>query len=283
MRAAFAAGKERCSNCEQKRMTQRRNGATKLCECLETSATIEEYFQARGEPVPFPPGVYGLPQMGYQEPPTGYQMPPIGYEMPSFGFGMTSIGYWMPPMGWRMPPMGWGMPPTGYGMPSMGYGMPQMPPAGAQSTPPPNKRKEEDDDSDEEIREVKKQIERQRQLKSLRSDLERIAGSPDEDAYRGEREANRGRRESETQNRVWDRSASVQRGRRPQSTYRPPSPYRPPPTYGPPSTPGRPNPNSMVDKAARIARLDREKNRLGRSLRQEREWGAGERQSFQSK
>ena len=249
MRAARAAGKEFCSNCEQKRMTQRRNGATRLCECMETSSTIEEYFQARGEPVPTPPGVYGRPQMGnqgpsmgYQAPPTGYSMSSAGFGMPSMGYGIPRMGYGIPPMGYGMPPMGYGMPSMGYGMPSMGYGMPQMPPAGAQPTPPQaqGKRKREDSSLDDKIREVKKRIEKQRRLSSLRSNFERVTASPEVGAHDADQEADLARRETQAQRRDRDRARSVQRGQRQQSTYRPP------------------DPNSMVDYAARSARLERE-------------------------
>ncbi|KAI7162303.1 hypothetical protein KC349_g2156 [Hortaea werneckii] len=249
MRAAKAAGKEVCSNCEQKRIAQRRNGATKLCDCQETSTTIEEYFQARGKPVPTPPGVYGMPQMGYQGPPmgyqvpaTGYQVPPMGYGMPSFGFGMPSMGYGMPPMGWGMPPMSYGMPSTGYGMLSMGYGTPQMPPAGAQSPPPQTqgKRKRKDDLLDKEIRDVQNRIEKQRRLNSLRSSSQTVARSPEASEHDRDREADRARRETEAQRRDRNRVASVQRGQRQQFTL------------------GPPDPSSMVDYAARRARLERE-------------------------
>ncbi|KAI7203157.1 hypothetical protein KC343_g8501 [Hortaea werneckii] len=242
MRAAKAAGMEVCSNCEQKRMAQRRNGAKKLCQCLETPTTIDEYFQARGQPVPFHPGGYGMLQMGYQGPSMGYQVPPMGYGMPSVGFGMPSMAYGMPQMGQAMPQMGYGMPPLGYGMPSMGYGMPQMPPAGAQPTPPQaqGKRKREDNNLGDETRKVQERIEKQRRLNSLRSNFESVTASPEVGEHDGDREANRARRETEAQRQDRDRLASVQRGHRQQSTYQPP------------------NPNSMVDCAARSARLERE-------------------------
>ncbi|KAI6849016.1 hypothetical protein KC332_g7212 [Hortaea werneckii] len=225
MRAARAAGRQRCSNCEQKRRDQVKNGAKKLCECMETSVTIDEFFRSQGRPVPIHPGSYGA------SPPTGYSGPPTGYGMPSMGYGMPS-------MGWGMPPMGWGM----YGMPSMGYGMPQMPPADEQSKPPQTevKRKREDNDLDEDIREVQEKIKKKKQLQSLKSELERMDASPDEGTTGREREGNRGRRETEAQRRDRDRLASVQRGHRQQSTHQPP------------------NPNSMVDYVAKSARLERE-------------------------
>ncbi|KAI7357678.1 hypothetical protein KC320_g1579 [Hortaea werneckii] len=242
MRAAKAAGMEVCSNCEQKRMAQRRNGAKKLCQCLETPTTIDEFFQARGQPVPSHPGGSGMLQMGYQGPSMGYQLPPMGYAMPSVGFGMPSMAYGMPQMGQAMPQMGYGMPPMGYGMPSMGYGMPQMPPAGAQPTPPQaqGKRKREDNNLDDEIRKLQERIEKQRRLNSLRSNFESVTASPEVGEHDGDREVNRARRETEAQRRDRDRLASVQRGHRQQSTYQPP------------------NPNSMVDYVARSARLERE-------------------------
>ncbi|KAI6803206.1 hypothetical protein KC360_g660 [Hortaea werneckii] len=200
MRAAKAAGRTMCSNCEQKRRDQEKNGAKKLCECMETPVTIDEYFRSLGKPVPIYPGSYGAspqtgypgPSMGYQTPPTGYGMPSAGFGMPSMGYGMLPMGYGMPQMGYGMPQMGWampqmsyGMPPTGHGTPSMGYGMPQMPPA--------------------------------------------------------DREADRARRETGGQRRDRGQAGDVQRGQRQQSTFR------------------TPNPNSMVDYAARSARLERER------------------------
>lgn len=250
MRAAKAAGKEVCSNCEQKRIAQRRNGAKKLCECLETSTTIEDYFRSQGRPVPIHPGSYGTsPQMGYQGPSIGYGMPPTGYGVPPMGYGMAPVGYGVPPMGYGMPHMGYGMPqmgfgmpPTGYGMPSMGYRMPQMPPAGAQSTPPQTQGKgKREGGFDDEVRDVQKSIKKQQQLKSLRSDLEILAASPETGAHDADWEADRARRETEVQRRDRDRARSVQLGQRQQFTF------------------GPPNPNSMVDYAARSARLEREK------------------------
>ncbi|KAI7197581.1 hypothetical protein KC316_g4064, partial [Hortaea werneckii] len=248
-RAAKAAGKEVCSNCEQKRIAQRRNGATKLCDCQETSTTIDEFFRSQGKPVPIHPGSYGTsPQMGYQGPsmgygmpPTGYGVPPTGYGVPPMGYGMAPVGYGMPPMGYGMPHMGFGMPPTGYGMPSMGYGTPQMAPAGAQSTPPQTQGKRKREGGfDDEVRDVQKRIKKQQQLKSLRSELERLATSPETGVHDADWEADRARRETEAQRRDRDRARSVQRGQRQQFTF------------------GPPNPNSMVDYAARSARLERE-------------------------
>ncbi|GAB1740701.1 hypothetical protein NU219Hw_g5789t1 [Hortaea werneckii] len=193
MRAARAAGRERCSNCEQKRRDQT--------------------------------GYQG-PPTGYQAPPTGYGMPSFGFGMPSFGFGMPSMGYGMPPMGWGMPTMGYGMPSMGYGMPSMSYGTPQMPPAGAQFPPSQtqSKRKRENDLLDKEIRDVQNRIEKQRRLNSLRSSSQTVARSPEASELDRDREANRARRETEAQRRDRDRAASEQRGQRQQFTFGPPNP-----------------------------------------------------------
>ncbi|KAI7397445.1 hypothetical protein KC336_g15472 [Hortaea werneckii] len=257
MRAAKAAGRTMCSNCEQKRRDQEKNGAKKLCECMETPVTIDEYFRSLGKPVPIYPGSYGAspqtgyqgPSMGYQTPPTGYGMPSAGFGMPSMGYGMLPMGYGMPQMGYGMPQMGWampqmsyGMPPTGYGTPSMSYGMPQMPPAGAQSMQPQTqgKRRREDDIGDD-IQDAPDRTKRQQQLKSVRSNFGKIAASPEAGTNDADREADRARRETGGQRRDRGQAGDVQRGQRQQSTFR------------------TPNPNSMVDYAARSARLERER------------------------
>ncbi|GAB1726406.1 hypothetical protein NU195Hw_g6612t1 [Hortaea werneckii] len=259
MAAAWAAGRDACSYCEQVRAGQIRRGARKLRECHPTTTTLADAAAMQAQSAP---GLVGQQRGGY-----------------SGGWG--SGGYGMPPM----PPMPQMMGYGGYG----GYGISQMPPMmgyGGYGMPPPvapsasggGKRKrseddatddDQDDDLDRRIREAKKkktEADKRRRLRELEQDLrkaeeedlaheetarqreadrreERARQDPDRygaldrqrqrDAYEEERRINESYREENR--RDWDRDRSrspVSQSESQQGVRR-----RSPP----------PDPNSMVD------------------------------------
>ncbi|KAI7155689.1 hypothetical protein KC316_g14324, partial [Hortaea werneckii] len=158
--AALAAGRERCSFCEQVRADQIRNGAKKLRDCHRTTTTLYDVAASQSLPAP---GFAGQQRGGY-------------------GAGWGSGGFGMPPM----PQM------TGYGgngghgipqMPQMmgygGYGMPPLIPPSASEGSKRKRSEDADDDQqgddlDRQIREMKRvrlEQEKRKQLRELQDEV----------------------------------------------------------------------------------------------------------------
>ncbi|KAI7362598.1 hypothetical protein KC331_g2364 [Hortaea werneckii] len=224
--AALAAGRQRCSFCEQVRADQIRNGAKKLRDCHRTTTTLYDVAASQSLPAP---GFAGQQRGGY-------------------GAGWGSGGFGMPPM----PQM------TGYG----GYGMPRLIPPSASEGSKRKRSEDADDDQqgddlDRQIREMKRvrlEQEKRKQLRELQDEVrkeqeeerarevraqdeadrhEALARQRQRDAYDEERRINESYREENR--RGWDRGRSrspISRSESQQAVRR-----RSP----------APDPNSMVD------------------------------------